>query len=518
MALTPTQKASRLYKLIFNKAERSTSKEFFEENIDTYQSVNPNSIWIDFSSVPLSCTGTSGIPGYVTYFNSALTGSSTYPNSFTHPSLKNVIPFNYGTGYNYVLTDYLSNPIPFGTNDWLLDTESGVLTFYGGNPTNVSPTNPPILKCYLYTGAKNTGVIFLSATDGGSGGGYTNNYVSSYTLETYSKNIIYITQFGTTNSGASSININSLGTKRINNLSNTSPGIITDVAPNDLPGAGFVILAYDGTEFMIVSGAGGGNGFHGSSGTSGTSGATSGSAGSSGSAGVNGTFGSSGSAGSSGSRGTSGSSGSAGVDGVSGSAGSSGSRGSSGSSGANGITGSSGVDGQQGSSGTSGSRGSSGSSGITGSSGSRGTSGSSGSTGSSGSSGNAGTAGLYSFISNSSAIDLAFTPSGSIYVGADAWGNIKYKGRVTIDNSLVTPNSSMNFMSPMSYVYTTILRTDWIISCTLDNGGPAPLAAYAIVSYPGYPASGFMIRFPATHPTDPGTLYIALDQITYTNY
>ena len=248
MALSTAQQASRLFKLIFRKAERDTTKDFYEENTNTYPNVYPSDVWIDAPSIPNTAPGTSGIAGVVNYVgNLTLVGTPVYPHSFTHPSLYNVIPFNFGDGsYNYSLQTQGGTPIPFGTGDWLLDTESGVLTFYNGLPSGVSSSVPPVLSFYQYAGAQNTGVIFINATG-------TNNYASSYPLQTLSKNVMYITQFQNTNTGASTLNINGLGGKPIKTLTIASPGFLEDTANGELNPAGFTILAYDGTNFQIVN-------------------------------------------------------------------------------------------------------------------------------------------------------------------------------------------------------------------------------------------------------------------------
>ena len=68
--------------------------------------------------------------------------------------IKNIIPFDYSdTGlYNYELKDYLGNEIPFGHCDWIVDTNSSLLTFNNGVPENVSSIHPPILSFYQYIG------------------------------------------------------------------------------------------------------------------------------------------------------------------------------------------------------------------------------------------------------------------------------------------------------------------------------------------------------------------------------
>lgn len=68
--------------------------------------------------------------------------------------IKNIIPFDYSEEglYNYKLQSYLEEEIPFGAYDWVLDTNSSILTFNNGIPSDVSVNNPPTLTFYQYIG------------------------------------------------------------------------------------------------------------------------------------------------------------------------------------------------------------------------------------------------------------------------------------------------------------------------------------------------------------------------------
>ena len=68
--------------------------------------------------------------------------------------IKNIIPFDYSdTGlYNYELKDSNGNVIPFGMNDWIVDTNSSLLTFNNGVPEGINAENPPTLSFYQYIG------------------------------------------------------------------------------------------------------------------------------------------------------------------------------------------------------------------------------------------------------------------------------------------------------------------------------------------------------------------------------
>lgn len=160
--LSTIQQAARLAKkYFFGVAETSTAKDFFEEAFIAPPSVRPSSILTDWSLVP---TDGISVPQNITdaiangilakYTDLALTH---IPNthSFRHDSLKNAVPFNYGDGaYNYALKTNAGAPLPFGSGDWVLDTEGGILTFYdeGAWVAGVSEILPPKITFYRYTG------------------------------------------------------------------------------------------------------------------------------------------------------------------------------------------------------------------------------------------------------------------------------------------------------------------------------------------------------------------------------
>lgn len=72
--------------------------------------------------------------------------------------LQDAIPFNYDSNGSYLYTVYKNDgvtEIPFGSGSWLLDTESGVLTFYAReNVTGVSAALPPKISFFRYVGQK----------------------------------------------------------------------------------------------------------------------------------------------------------------------------------------------------------------------------------------------------------------------------------------------------------------------------------------------------------------------------
>lgn len=85
----------------------------------------------------------------------ALSGNETYnviPMFNNSPNyLKNAINFYFDSPYNtympYVET-FAGSEIPFGTSNYTLDTDIGMITFYNGIPSNVNALNPVKISFY----------------------------------------------------------------------------------------------------------------------------------------------------------------------------------------------------------------------------------------------------------------------------------------------------------------------------------------------------------------------------------
>lgn len=87
--------------------------------------------------------------------NSTATVSNAPINCLTHRVLRDTIPPDFGNGeYNCKLYKQNGSRIHFGDGDWILDPHSGVITFYGNLPNNVSSTLPPKITFYRYIGKK----------------------------------------------------------------------------------------------------------------------------------------------------------------------------------------------------------------------------------------------------------------------------------------------------------------------------------------------------------------------------
>lgn len=68
--------------------------------------------------------------------------------------IENIIPYDYSdTGlYNITLKTQEGIEVAWGNYDWLVDTNSSLLTFNNGIPEGISSTTPPLLTFYQYAG------------------------------------------------------------------------------------------------------------------------------------------------------------------------------------------------------------------------------------------------------------------------------------------------------------------------------------------------------------------------------
>ena len=163
MALTTAQQALLLFKKLLGKSQTTSSRDFFEEPYNAPSNILSSQIWTDSSLIPTQSaafTGSGHVIGVVKYVaDLSLTAVAGTTNAFQHDSLRDAIPFNFGNGsYNYTLKNNIDASIPFGSGDWLVDTESGVVSFYSSVPSNM----PPKITFYQYVGTKG----FVSASVG----------------------------------------------------------------------------------------------------------------------------------------------------------------------------------------------------------------------------------------------------------------------------------------------------------------------------------------------------------------
>ena len=163
MALTAAQKSSKLFKKSLGFGETNTITSYFEEKKAGSTTIFPEQIWTQGDQIPDSPDSnfqSSGqVIGVVKYLIdvplTVITGSEQ--QSYYSSELVNAIPFTYGVskgggGYNYTIKDPDGNVVPEGTNDWVVDTEAGLLTFYNGRPDTIDSNNTPTITFYRYEG------------------------------------------------------------------------------------------------------------------------------------------------------------------------------------------------------------------------------------------------------------------------------------------------------------------------------------------------------------------------------
>lgn len=181
--LTTEQKTGQLYKHFLNVSDTRDTRDFYEEAIQSSFCIRPDQLLMYGDEIPRGEN-----PDTVEKIRNLKDGEyynwqkdettvihvvqyhENYPlqkiddgtdNAFklvdeNGEPIQNVIPFNYYRDlYNYELKTNAANgskKIYFGVGDWVLDTFSGVLKFYGDVPPGVDHNNPPVISFYQYVG------------------------------------------------------------------------------------------------------------------------------------------------------------------------------------------------------------------------------------------------------------------------------------------------------------------------------------------------------------------------------
>lgn len=186
MALTAAQQSSRLFKKSFGAGETLTTRDFFEEPKLGNEIVLSEQIWSQSSLIPSTAPtlAPGASSGVVQYFEKeTLTHIAGATNkSYFSSNLIDSISFNYGDGtsYNYELyKNDGTTVISFGEGDWLVDTASGLLTFYGTLPSSVTSLLPPKISFYKYLGTKGVSNTSGTITSVNAGIGLTGGGTSS---------------------------------------------------------------------------------------------------------------------------------------------------------------------------------------------------------------------------------------------------------------------------------------------------------------------------------------------------
>lgn len=167
---------------------------------------------------------------------------------------------------------YLVAATPSATGDWL-GKENTIAEFdISYSWIFTTPTNGSSVRVdsednsiYRYEGVYPTGqwykelvsqLRYLSATTSNYGASYSATSVPNFYQ--YDKELLFLTKFGYTNSGTASLNINGIGDLPILKIAATA-GLI-NLAPADIKPEGVYSVSYDGVQFQVNLGGGGGSG------------------------------------------------------------------------------------------------------------------------------------------------------------------------------------------------------------------------------------------------------------------
>ena len=197
---TNDEKTNLLFKKLMNKPSALIDQPFYQEpNFSSRSNINTEQIWTysslipdiapnalrnqkvdgtmtgtlsdaDYESAKGSTTGiTSGyLTRYIELELEMISGSNGV--SYRHEKLKRVIPFNKDEGGSYLYQIYYDGGgyntgsstsvkrLNFGVGEWVLDPDSGVLTFYqysnvSGSPYNIGQLKPPKISFFVYNGS-----------------------------------------------------------------------------------------------------------------------------------------------------------------------------------------------------------------------------------------------------------------------------------------------------------------------------------------------------------------------------
>ena len=194
---TNDEKTNLLFKKLMNMPSAKIDQPFYQEPyINARSNINTDQIWSYSSLIPdiapdalrnqkvdgigtlsdndynNARNDTNGITvGYLTRYIELRLEEVDGSNgvAYTHEKLKRVIPFNKdqngsylykiyydGGGFN-TATSNADKELNFGQGEWVLDPDSGVLTFYqysdvSGGEYNISKGNPPKISFFVYNG------------------------------------------------------------------------------------------------------------------------------------------------------------------------------------------------------------------------------------------------------------------------------------------------------------------------------------------------------------------------------
>lgn len=165
--ITEQEQAEVVYKMLQGKASTNANRTASEEPLPSGLILTPQNFWFDAEAIPSiaptltdqstwSVTAANGVVQQILKYFIAepLTPVIGSANAFYSSNLRDSIPFNYDPAgsYLYVLKDATHTALAFGLNNWVVDNQAGVLTFYDGVPAGI--TLPLTIAFYKYIGRK----------------------------------------------------------------------------------------------------------------------------------------------------------------------------------------------------------------------------------------------------------------------------------------------------------------------------------------------------------------------------
>lgn len=234
MALTDSMKSSNLFKQKMGVSETRTARDFFEEPFLSRQTVLPTQVWNQADLIPavapVGMTNGQTIGVVQRLIDRTMTAVPGTTNAFYLADAVDVIPFNWDSAgsYNYTVKSSTDASIAFGLGDWILDTNSGVLSFYGTVPPNM----PPKISFYKYVGTKGVG--------GASNSSENVSWNATFTLHEFSlmQPVFFYPTSGSWE-GAATTDLGNSATHLITKIIDENTVEIGQVGKFTIPGHGF---------------------------------------------------------------------------------------------------------------------------------------------------------------------------------------------------------------------------------------------------------------------------------------